>query len=59
MVRADGSAPGRNLVVRGRPRGRRPGAHLTGRLDDAALLRTISVILVIAGISLAAQAVFS
>jgi uncharacterized protein len=35
------------------------GAHLTGRLDDDALLKTISVILIIAGISLAAQAVFS
>jgi uncharacterized membrane protein YfcA len=35
------------------------GAHLTGRLDDAALLRTIAVILVIAGISLGAQAIFS
>lgn len=35
------------------------GAHLTGRLDDAALLRTIAVILVIAGLSLAAQALLS
>jgi uncharacterized membrane protein YfcA len=35
------------------------GAHLTGRLDDEALLRTIAAILVVAGISLAAQAIFS
>jgi uncharacterized membrane protein YfcA len=33
------------------------GAHLTGRLDDDSLLATISVILVIAGLSLAAQAI--
>ncbi len=32
------------------------GAHLTGRLDDEALLRTIAVILVVAGLSLALQA---
>lgn len=35
------------------------GAHLTGRLDDEALLRTIAAILVVAGVSLAAQAIFS
>jgi uncharacterized membrane protein YfcA len=35
------------------------GAHLTGRLDDDALLRTIAVILVIAGLSLGAQAILS
>jgi hypothetical protein len=35
------------------------GAHLTGRLDDEALLRTITVILVVAGLSLGAQAIFS
>jgi uncharacterized protein len=35
------------------------GAHLTGRLDDEALLRTIAAILVVAGLSLAAQAIFS
>jgi uncharacterized protein len=33
------------------------GAHLTGRLDDDALLKTIAAILVIAGTSLALQAV--
>lgn len=33
------------------------GAHLTGRLDDEALLKTIAVILVIAGLSLALQAI--
>jgi uncharacterized protein len=33
------------------------GAKLTGRLDDRALLRTIGVILVVAGLSLALQAV--
>jgi uncharacterized protein len=33
------------------------GAHLTGRLDDEALLRTIAVILAVAGLSLAVQAV--
>jgi len=33
------------------------GAHLTGRLDDRALLRTIAAILVVAGISLALQAI--
>jgi uncharacterized membrane protein YfcA len=33
------------------------GAHLTGRLDDEALLRTIAAILVVAGVSLAIQAV--
>lgn len=32
------------------------GAHLTGRLDDAALLRVIAAILVVAGLSLAAEA---
>ncbi len=35
------------------------GAHLTGRLDDDALLQTIAVILVVAGLSLGAQAIFS
>jgi uncharacterized protein len=35
------------------------GAHLTGRLDDRALLQTIAVILVIAGISLGVQAALS
>ncbi len=35
------------------------GAHLTGRLDDSALLRTIAAILVVAGLSLGAQAIFS
>ncbi len=34
------------------------GAHLTGRLDDHALLKTIAVILVVAGASLALQAIF-
>lgn len=34
------------------------GAHLTGRLDDQALLETIAVILVVAGASLALQAIF-
>ncbi len=34
------------------------GAHLTGRLDDQALLKTIAAILVVAGISLGIQAVF-
>jgi uncharacterized membrane protein YfcA len=33
------------------------GAHLTGRLDDQALLRTIAAILLVAGISLAIQAI--
>ncbi|HWO15318.1 MAG TPA: sulfite exporter TauE/SafE family protein [Solirubrobacterales bacterium] len=33
------------------------GAHLTGRLDDDALLRAIAVILVVAGLALGAQAV--
>jgi uncharacterized membrane protein YfcA len=33
------------------------GAHLTGRLDDQALLKTIAAILVVAGISLAGQAI--
>lgn len=33
------------------------GAHLTGRLDDQALLKTIAVILVVAGASLALQAI--
>lgn len=32
------------------------GAQLTGRLDDRALLRTVAVILVVAGISLAVEA---
>lgn len=32
------------------------GAHLTGRLDDQALLKTIAAILVVAGISLGVQA---
>jgi hypothetical protein len=32
-------------------------AHLTGRLDDHTLLRTIAAILVIAGISLGVQAI--
>jgi len=32
------------------------GAHLTGRLDDAALLRVIAAILVIAGIGIATEA---
>jgi uncharacterized membrane protein YfcA len=35
------------------------GAHLTGRLDDQALLKTIAAILLIAGISLALQAIFA
>lgn len=35
------------------------GAHLTGRLDDEALLKTIAAILVVAGISLALQAILS
>ncbi len=35
------------------------GAHLTGRLDDAALLRTIAAILVVAGISLGVQAILA
>lgn len=35
------------------------GAQLTGRLDDRALLQTIAVILVVAGLSLAAQAAFA
>ncbi len=33
------------------------GAHLTGRLDDDALLKAIAVILVVAGLSLAVQAI--
>jgi uncharacterized membrane protein YfcA len=33
------------------------GAHLTGHLDDRALLRAISIILVVAGLALAVQAV--
>jgi hypothetical protein len=33
------------------------GAHLTGRLDDQALLRAIAVILVVAGLALGVQAV--
>lgn len=33
------------------------GAQLTGRLDDEALLKTIAVILVVAGISLGVQAI--
>ncbi len=33
------------------------GAHLTGRLDDDALLRAIAAILVVAGLALAVQAV--
>lgn len=33
------------------------GAHLTGRLDDDALLKTIAAILVVAGVSLALQAI--
>lgn len=33
------------------------GAHLTGRLDDDALLRAIAAILVVAGLALGAQAV--
>lgn len=33
------------------------GAHLTGRLDDRTLLKTIAAILVVAGISLGVQAV--
>jgi uncharacterized membrane protein YfcA len=33
------------------------GAHLTGRLDDEALLKTIAAILVVAGVSLALQAI--
>jgi uncharacterized membrane protein YfcA len=33
------------------------GAHLTGRLDDDALLKAIAAILVVAGLSLAAQAI--
>ena len=33
------------------------GAHLTGRLDDDALLRTIAAILVVAGVSLGVQAI--
>jgi uncharacterized membrane protein YfcA len=35
------------------------GAQLTGRLDDDALLKAIAAILVIAGLSLGAQAIFS
>lgn len=35
------------------------GAHLTGRLDDASLLRTIAAILVAAGISLGVQAILA
>ena len=35
------------------------GAHLTGRLDDDALLQAIAVILVVAGIALGIQAVVS
>jgi uncharacterized protein len=35
------------------------GAHLTGRLDDEALLKTIAAILVVAGASLALQAALS
>jgi uncharacterized membrane protein YfcA len=34
------------------------GAHLTGRLDDQTLLKTIAAILVVAGISLGLQAIF-
>jgi len=33
------------------------GAHLTGRLDDRALLQAISIILLVAGLALAVQAV--
>ena len=33
------------------------GAHLTGRLDDQALLKTIAAILVVAGVSLGIQAI--
>jgi uncharacterized membrane protein YfcA len=33
------------------------GAQLTGRLDDEALLETIAIILVVAGISLGVQAI--
>ncbi len=35
------------------------GARLTGRLDDEALLRAIAAVLLLAGLSLAAQAIFS
>ena len=35
------------------------GAQLTGRLDDEALLRVVALVLVLAGLSLAAQAIFS
>lgn len=35
------------------------GAHLTGRLDDQALLKTIAAILVVAGISLGIQAILA
>jgi uncharacterized membrane protein YfcA len=35
------------------------GAHLTGRLDDKLLLQTIAVILVVAGLSLGAQAILA
>lgn len=35
------------------------GAQLTGRLDDATLLKTIAAILVLAGLVLAAEAIFS
>ncbi len=35
------------------------GAQLTGRLDDATLLKTISAILVLAGLVLAGEAIFS
>jgi uncharacterized membrane protein YfcA len=35
------------------------GAQLTGRLDDAALLRTIAAILVVAGLSLGLQAILA
>ena len=35
------------------------GAHLTGRLDDRALLRAISIILVVAGLSLGVQAILA
>lgn len=33
------------------------GAHLTGRLDDDALLKAIAAILVVAGLALAVQAI--
>jgi uncharacterized membrane protein YfcA len=34
------------------------GAHLTGRLDDRALLQAISIILLLAGLALGVQAAF-